>query len=126
MLRVPGVSDIIDFAGGNVKLFGMNIEPDNWVAGRTLEELDRAGPPKNSLVAMIFRGSQVIIPHGGERLEAGDHAYVITRAADLHARTTFLFFETFTALGLVYLILSLLLSRVQRSLERNYGTVHAR
>ncbi len=50
----------------------------------------------------------------------------ITRAADIHARTTFLFFETFTALGLVYLILSLLLSRVQRSLERNYGTVHAR
>lgn len=90
VLRVPGVSDIIDFAGGNVKLFGMNIEPDSWVAGKTLEELDRAGPPKNSLIAMIFRGSQVIIPHGGERLEAGDHAYVITRAVDVEAAMRFM------------------------------------
>jgi trk system potassium uptake protein TrkA len=74
VLGVPGVSDILDFADGGVKLFGMNIESDNWVCGKTLEELDRAGPPKNSLIAMIFRGAQVIIPHGGERLEEGDHA----------------------------------------------------
>jgi trk system potassium uptake protein len=90
VLRVPGVSDIIDFAEGNVKLFGMNIEPENWVVGKTLEELQHAGPPKNSLIAMIFRGNQVIIPHGGEKLEAGDHAYVITRAVDLEEAIRFM------------------------------------
>ena len=46
VVRVPGVSDILDFAGGEVKLFGMNVEADSWVAGKTLEELDRAGPPQ--------------------------------------------------------------------------------
>jgi trk system potassium uptake protein TrkA len=90
VLRVPGVSDIIDFADGRIKLLGMNIESDNWACGKTLEELDRAGPPANTLIAMIFRGSQVIIPHGGERLEEGDHAYVVTRAVDLEATIRFM------------------------------------
>jgi trk system potassium uptake protein len=90
VLRVPGVSDIIDFADGKVSLFGMNIEPDAWCAGKTLEELDRSGPPKESLIAMIFRGSQVIIPHGREKLEVGDHAYVVTRTQDLDEAMRFM------------------------------------
>jgi trk system potassium uptake protein TrkA len=55
----------------------MNVELDSWFAGKTLEELDAAGPPENSLIAMVFRGQQVIIPHGSERLRPGDHIYVM-------------------------------------------------
>jgi trk system potassium uptake protein TrkA len=77
VLHVPGVSDILDFAGGEVKLFGMNVELDSWFAGKTLEELDAAAPPENSLIALIFRGQQVIIPHGSEHLRPGDHIYVM-------------------------------------------------
>ena len=83
VVRVPGISDILDFAGGEVKLFGMNVEDDSWVAGKTLEELDRAGPPRNSLIAMIFRGQQVLIPHGAEVLRPGDHIYIVATAANL-------------------------------------------
>ncbi len=77
VVHIPGVSDILDFAGGEVKLFGMNVELDSWFAGKTLEQLDAAGPPENSLIAMIFRGQQVIIPHGSEYLRPGDHIYVM-------------------------------------------------
>jgi trk/ktr system potassium uptake protein len=77
VVHMPGVSDILDFAGGDVKLFGMNVELDSWFAGKTLEQLDAAGPPENSLIAMIFRGQQVIIPHGSEHLRPGDHIYVM-------------------------------------------------
>lgn len=77
VLNYPGVSDIIDFANGAVRLFGMNVEIGSWLAGKTLLELQAAGPPPNSLIAMIFRGSQVIIPHGAERLRPGDHIYVM-------------------------------------------------
>jgi trk system potassium uptake protein TrkA len=77
VVHMPGVSDILDFAGGEVKLFGMNVELDSWFVGKTLEELDAAGPPENSLIAMIFRGQQVIIPHGAEHLRPGDHIYVM-------------------------------------------------
>jgi trk system potassium uptake protein TrkA len=83
VLRRPGVSDIFDFAGGKVKLFGMNVDANSWVVGKTMIDLDRAGPPINSLIAMIFRGSQVIIPHGPERLLPDDHVYIVTRDQDL-------------------------------------------
>ena len=90
VVRVPGVSDILDFAGGEVKLFGMNVEDDSWVAGKTLEELDRAGPPRDSLIAMIFRGQQVIIPHGAEVLRPGDHIYIVATATNLNETMCFM------------------------------------
>lgn len=90
VLRLPGVSDIVEFAGGKIKLVGFTIERDSWLAGCTLEELGRRGPPKHSLIAMIFRGPQVIIPHGAERLQAEDHVYIVTREQDLPALLTFM------------------------------------
>jgi trk system potassium uptake protein TrkA len=83
VLSYPGVSDIIDFADGAVRLFGMNVEVDSWLTGKTLLELEEAGPPENSLIAMIFRGQQVIVPHGAERIRAGDHIYVMATRENL-------------------------------------------
>ncbi len=83
VLRMPGVSDIVDYAGGRVKLFGMSVDEGSWAAGKTLAELDRAGPPRNSLIAMIFRGTEVIIPHGSDVLLPNDQIYIVTRSSDL-------------------------------------------
>ena len=83
VLHLPGVSDIIDFADGEIKLFGLNVDRNSWFAYKTVEELDAAGPPNDSLIAMIFRGPQVIIPHGAQRLEPGDHIYVCTTRDNL-------------------------------------------
>ena len=85
VLHVPGVSDILDFADGEIKLFGMNVDRGSWFAGKTVIELDRAGPPPDCLIAMIFRGPQVIIPHGAQRLEPGDHIYICTTRENLDA-----------------------------------------
>ena len=90
VLHVPGVSDILDFADGQVKLFGMNVDRDSWFAGKTVVELDEAGPPDNCLIAMIFRGPQVIIPHGAQRLEPGDHIYICTTGENLDAVFAFM------------------------------------
>jgi trk system potassium uptake protein TrkA len=90
VVNVPGVSDIIDFAEGEVKLFGMNVEHNSWFAGKTLEELDAAGPPANTLVALIFRGQQVIIPHGAQVVLPGDHVYVCTTKQNLDAVLEFM------------------------------------
>jgi trk system potassium uptake protein TrkA len=93
VVNKPGVSDILDFAGGEVKLFGMNVELDSWFAGKTLEELDAAGPPENSLIAMIFRGQQVIIPHGAQQLRPGDHIYVMGTRRNLDDVVAFMGLE---------------------------------
>lgn len=65
VLPLPAASDIFDFANGQIRLFGLHVEDGAWIDGKTMEEIQAAGAPKNSLVAMIFRGPQVMIPHGG-------------------------------------------------------------
>ena len=104
VLPVPGVSDILDFADGRVKLFGMIIEPDHWAVGKTLIEIARAGAPRNLLVTMIFRGSEVIIPHGEERILAGDHIYVIARQQDLEEVFAFMGLQRQEKLGRVFVL----------------------
>jgi len=104
VLRVPGVSDILDFAEGRVKLFGMNIEAGSWVAGKTLEELDGAGPPKNSLIALIFRGQQVIVPRGDEVLRPDDHVYIVTTSHDLDEDLRFMGVRAQSSLDRVFIL----------------------
>jgi trk system potassium uptake protein TrkA len=103
-LRVPGVSDIVDFAEGAVKLFGMNVETESWLAGKALGELQRAGPPRDSLIALIFRGPQVIIPHGDEVLQPGDHIYVVGTRANLPELLRFMGLEARHRLERVFVV----------------------
>jgi trk system potassium uptake protein len=104
VVRVPGVSDIIDFAEGRVKLFGMNIDASSWTAGETVEDLDKAGPPKNSLIALIFRGQQVIIPHGAEVLRPGDQLYIVTTTEELEEVYRFMGLRSQEALERVFVL----------------------
>lgn len=82
VISLPGVSDVREFAEGRILLFGMNVEPDSWVVGKSMEELDQCGPPQNSLIAMIFRGHQAIIPRGSDRIRTGDHVYTVVPTAE--------------------------------------------
>jgi trk system potassium uptake protein TrkA len=97
VIRVRGVSDILEFAGGEVRLVGMTLEKGNPAIGRSLEELSRAGTPagtpSDSIIAMIFRRDQVVIPRGSEVLRAGDHVYVATSRASFDATLRFMGLE---------------------------------
>ena len=104
VIGLPGVSDIVDFAGGDVKLFGMNVEEESWFNGKTLEELDAAGPPKDSLIALIFRGQQVIIPHGAEVLSPGDHIYVMGTRKNLDDVLQFMGVERQESVSRVFIV----------------------
>lgn len=104
VIGLPGVSDIFDFAGGAVKLFGMNVEHASWFNGKTLEELDAAGPPKDSLIALIFRGQHVIVPHGAEPLNTGDHIYVMATRANLEDVLRFMGVDQQTSVSRVFIV----------------------
>ena len=80
VVALPGISEILDFAEGRVKLIGTNVTQDSWVVGKSMADLEKSGPPKNSLVAMVFRGQQVIVPRGEDRLRVGDHVYIVLPA----------------------------------------------
>ena len=104
VLHLPGVSDIIDFADGEVKLFGMNVDRESWFAYKTVEELDAAGPPPDCLIAMIFRGPQVIIPHGAQMLEPGDHIYICTTRTNLEPVFEFMGIRARRSVGRVVIV----------------------
>jgi trk system potassium uptake protein TrkA len=104
VLSVPGVSDIRDFAGGEVKLFGMNVEPESWLAGKSLSDLVRAGPPQNAMVAMIFRGREFIVPHGDEVLRPWDHVYVATTRQNFDETLRFMGIEKQPAVQRAFIV----------------------
>lgn len=104
VIRLPGVSDVVDFADGRVKLFGMQVEPGSWLAGKTLQQLQEAGPPADSLVAMIFRGPQVIIPHGAVDLREGDHLYALATSGNLQEVVRFMGLAGSGALERVFVV----------------------
>ena len=104
VLNYPGVSDILEFAGGEALLFGMNIESDSWLCGKNLAEIENASPPTNSLIAMIFRGPQVIIPHGIEKLQQGDHVYGMATRDNLEEVLEFMGIETHKELKRIFVV----------------------
>jgi len=104
VVRVPGVSDILDFADGRVKLFGMSVDENNWLANRRIDQMNSAESRRHGLIAMIFRGQQAIIPHGGEVLLPGDQVYFMTRTEDLEAAYRFMGIQTQEALDRVFIL----------------------
>ncbi len=90
VVALPGVSDIIQFAEGKVKLFGMNIEANSWLVDKKVLELDELSPESNFLVAMVFRERRVIIPRGDDVFQPGDHVYIMVPSG--HLDTAFDFF----------------------------------
>jgi trk system potassium uptake protein TrkA len=104
VIRLPGVSDVHEFAGGAVQLVGMSLEAGNPVIGRALERLSADGPPADSLIAMIFRGPQVIIPRGSAVLAEGDRVFVLTSRASAAASMRFMGLATPAPLKRVFII----------------------
>jgi trk system potassium uptake protein len=90
VLGLPNVSNIFEFANGRVQLFGVNIERNTRLVGKTLAELNPSAPPYHTVIAMIFRAGRVIIPRGNERLRAGDQLYAIAPAERLEQSLSFL------------------------------------
>ncbi len=102
VVRIPGVSDILDFMEGRVKLFGMIVDENSWLANKRLEDLDAGGSRGHGIIAMIFRGQQAIIPHAGELLQPGDHLYVMTRTQYLEGALQFMGLRTQESLDRVF------------------------
>ncbi len=104
VLMMPGVSDIRDFASGRVKAFGMNVTTGSWLVGKSIDELGRAGPPENSMVALIFRAHEVRIPRADDVLKRGDHLYVVTEEQGLDATLRFMGLEVRDRVDQVFIV----------------------
>jgi cell volume regulation protein A len=75
----PATLELTALRDLNAEIVDYTISPASPVAGRKVEDLPL---PPGSIVAMVSRGSQVIAPRGGTRLEAGDHLFVIAHTGE--------------------------------------------
>lgn len=74
ILMVPAALNVEDFADGKVRLFETKVKSESALIHIPLKDLDI---PKDILAAMIFRGHQMIIPHGNDCLMPFDNVYFI-------------------------------------------------
>jgi len=83
VLKIPAATDVIDFAEGRIKLFGIQLKPDSPLVGHSLMAVRERYPDDRILIPAIFRDSEAIIPRGRDVLRALDTVYVITGMASI-------------------------------------------
>ncbi len=77
VLQMPGAIDILDFFDGEIKLVGTTVLRSSPLINRPLQELDDLRDRGHFLIAAIFRGNQLIVPSGENRIMPGDTVYYV-------------------------------------------------
>jgi trk system potassium uptake protein TrkA len=85
------------FAEGRAEAIEFRLAPDSTLAGRALSELGLHG----WLLVAVLREGELIVPHGGTRLAAGDRVTVVGPASD-HAAMVRVFTEGEARFPLAY------------------------
>ena len=82
LMEYSGASDVIDFAGGRVKLVSFYIDSDCVAVGKNLQQL-REMYGEGVLLASITRGDDPIIPSGKTIIKEKDHLFIFARSEDV-------------------------------------------
>lgn len=72
-VRPPGVASLATVEYSNSEVLELVVPDKGRIAGKPLKDI---GLPAGSIIGVIVRGEQVIIPTGEDHLEPGDHAIV--------------------------------------------------
>jgi len=84
LMSVPGAVDIGEFAGGRVKLVGIQLDrEDTRMAGIPLAKLPSILGKPLPLIAAVIRNEELIIPTGNDCLMRGDTFYFISKEENL-------------------------------------------
>lgn len=81
LINVPGASEVIEFADGQVRLIGFSITEESPLAGRQLISMKEV--EGDFLIAAILRGHRILIPHGRDTIQTNDIIYIVARSSDL-------------------------------------------
>ena len=85
LAQTPGASDCLEFADGQIRAVGVEIDADSPMIGKPVTDLNRR-PGDKLLVAGVHRGDLVSAPSRDLRLAAGDTVFLVaTRDATRHA-----------------------------------------
>ena len=83
LIEYPGALQVIDFAGGKIRLVGLRAYYGGALVGHELRELKDHLPSVKTRVAAIYRQDRAIIPTGNTTIEADDEVFFIATQNDI-------------------------------------------
>jgi trk system potassium uptake protein TrkA len=78
LLSSPAATDVASFHDDRVQLIGMIVREGAPVAGKTLAEIGQELIGRHYIVTGIVHEGSIKVPTGEDRIEAGDHVYLIS------------------------------------------------
>lgn len=85
LIEYPGALQVLDFAGGLVRLVGVRAYYGGPLVGHEISDLRKHMPAVDSRVAAIFRRGKGIVPDGHQVIEADDEVFFIAARKDIRA-----------------------------------------
>ncbi|MCP1673303.1 trk system potassium uptake protein TrkA [Natronocella acetinitrilica] len=85
LIEHPGALQVLDFAGGKVRMVGVRAYYGGPLVGHELRTLGEHMPGDHARVAAIFRRGKPIIPEGDTVIEAGDEVFFVAARKSIRA-----------------------------------------
>ena len=80
LIEYPGALQVVDFAGGKIKLVGLKAYHGGPLVGRELRTIREDLPTVEAHVAAIYRHDRPIIPEGDTIIEPNDEVFIVAAA----------------------------------------------
>jgi trk system potassium uptake protein TrkA len=84
LIETPGALQVLDFAGGRVRLVAVKAFYGGPLVGHALRELPQRMPGIDTRVAAVFRHGRAIVPEGDTVIEADDEVFFIAAAEHIY------------------------------------------
>jgi trk system potassium uptake protein TrkA len=83
LILYPGASQVLDFAGGRVRLVGVIADRDGLLVGQRIATLKEHVPNTEGRIAAIYRGGKAMLPDGDTVIQEGDEVFFIADRKDI-------------------------------------------
>ena len=83
LILFPGASQVLDFAGGRVRLVGVRADRDGLLVGQRIATLKEHVPNTEGRIAAIYRHGKAMLPEGDTVIQEGDEVFFIADRKDI-------------------------------------------
>ena len=83
LIRYPGALQIVDFAGGRVRLVGVRAVQGGLLVGQQLRNIRKHLPDIDTRVIAIYRAGRSLRPDGDTVIEPGDEVFFLAATKDI-------------------------------------------
>jgi len=83
LILYPGTMQVLEFAGGRVRLVGARADRDGLLVGKQISALKEHIPNTEARIAAVYRGGKALLPDGDTVIEEDDEVFFIAARQDI-------------------------------------------